>query len=216
LKRGRMETNFYESRRMREKSKLKQAIIETARSIAINEGFEAVTIRRIASAIEYGPPAIYALFENKEAIFQELLHNGYDDLLETLRTAYNQELEPTARLMAITRAYWRFAEYCPRIFNAMHGLPTPGIVSPEPGEAGKPAAMYQIHAIVADILKDILQPRQVSEQELEDMVQILRGTMQGLVTIALAGRLRGGRERALALLERAITDYLTAWRLSKE
>jgi AcrR family transcriptional regulator len=210
-----MENNSFESRRMREKMKLKQAIIDTARSIAIKEGFEAVTIRRIAGAIEYGPPAIYALFENKEAIFQEMLHNGYDELLDTLRTAYNQEIEPADRLMALARAYWHFAEYCPRIFTAMNGLPVPGLNYPlMGGKAGKPAAIVQIQAIVADILREIFLPRQVSEQELDDMVQILRGTMQGLATIALAGRIQGGRERALALLERAIHDYLTAWRQS--
>lgn len=202
-----MEPTCYESRRVREKSKLRQAILDTARSIAINEGFEAVTIRRIASAIEYGPPAIYALFENKEAIFQEMLHNGYDQLLEALRTAYNQDVEPEARLVELTRAYWNFAEYCPRIFTAMHGMATPLV-----GIEGKPGAAMKIQAIVSDILKEIFQPRQLSEQELDDMVQMLRGTMQGLVSIALAGRIEGGRDRALALLERAVKDYLTAWR----
>lgn len=201
-----METTSIESRKMREKSKLRRAIIETARTIAINEGFEAVTIRRIASAIEYGPPAIYALFENKEAILTEMLQNGYDELLDTLKDSYNQEVAPVERLLALTRAYWNFAEYCPRIFNAMHR-----IEYPEQVPFQKPAAAHQIQIIVGDILKEIFQPREISEQELSDMVVILKGTMQGLVSIGLAGKIQGGKDRALFLLERAVKDYLTAW-----
>jgi AcrR family transcriptional regulator len=202
-----MENSLIESRKAREKSKLRRAIIETARTIAVNEGFEAVTIRRIASAIEYGPPAIYALFENKEAIFKEMLQNGYDELLETLRKSSNQEITPEERLLTLTKAYWNFAEYCPRIFNAMHSLGYPA-----PVEFSKPAAVAQIHHIVGDILKEIFQPKELSEQELDDMVQLLRGTLLGLVSIGLSGKILGGRERALLLLERAVKDYLKAWR----
>jgi len=61
-------------------------------------------------------------------------------------------------------------------------------------------------------LKEIFQPRELSEQELDDMVQLLRGTMIGLVTIGLSGKIEGGKERALLLLERAVKDYLKAWR----
>ena len=202
-----MEITSVESRKAREKSKLRRAIIETARTIAVNEGFEAVTIRRIASAIEYGPPAIYALFENKEAIFKEMLSNGYDELLESLKNSDNQEIAPQERLLALTRAYWNFAEYCPRIFNAMNGVDYP-----PPVEFPKPAAASQIQSIVGGILKEIFQPHEIPAQELDDMVQLLRGTMQGLVSITLAGKIKGGKERALALLERAVRDYLTAWR----
>src|SRR5436309_144202 len=103
-----MDTSWIESRKGREKAKLKQAIIETTRSIAINEGFEAVTIRRIASAIEYGPPAIYALFENKEAIFNELIHGEFKQLFQVMLNSYNREIEPEARLLGLARAYWNY------------------------------------------------------------------------------------------------------------
>lgn len=202
-----MENSLIESRKAREKSKLRRAIIETARTIAINEGFEAVTIRRIASAIEYGPPAIYALFENKEAILKEMLYTGYEELLENLQNSYNREITPEERLLTLAKAYWNYANYCPRIFNAMHSL-----AYPEPVEFSKPAAVAKIQIIVADILKEIFQPEELSEQELDDMVQLLRGTMIGLVTIGLSGKIQGGKERALLLLERAVKDYLKAWR----
>src|SRR5215217_5064379 len=124
------EPGWNESRKAREKGKLKRAILETARNIAITEGFEAVTIRRIASAIEYGPPAIYALFENKEAIFNDLIHSEFWQLLEIMKNAYNMEIEPEERMLRLARSYWDFAESCPQMFNAMHGMVAPPLGSP--------------------------------------------------------------------------------------
>ena len=61
-------------------------------------------------------------------------------------------------------------------------------------------------------MKDIFKSRQLSDEEVDDMVQLLRGTMTGLIVIGLSGRIQGGRDRVLALIERAIKDYLKAWR----
>jgi AcrR family transcriptional regulator len=201
------EANWYESRNFREKGKLKRAILETARNIAINEGFEAVTIRRIASAIEYGPPAIYALFENKEAIFNDLIHSEFWQLLEIMKNAYNMEMEPEERLLRLARSYWTFAENCPHMFNAMHGLATPQISS-----TAKPEGIKYLQELVSDVLVDYFKPRQLSPEQLDDMVQLLRGTMQGLISIGLSGRIQGGQERIIALIERAVKDFLQAWR----
>ena len=59
-------------RRDRERQELKQAILEAAREIAAREGWQAVTIRKVADRIEYSPPTIYEHFANKEAILIEL------------------------------------------------------------------------------------------------------------------------------------------------
>ena len=42
-----------------EKVELRQRILDTARTRFAAEGYEAVTLRRMADAIEYSPTAIY-------------------------------------------------------------------------------------------------------------------------------------------------------------
>ncbi|HEX2913432.1 MAG TPA: TetR/AcrR family transcriptional regulator [Chloroflexia bacterium] len=196
------------SRRERERQELRRAILDTAREIASSEGWEAVTIRRISGAIEYGAPAIYALFENKEAILNELVRDGFQRLLEALREAEQYEMEPEARLLALGRAYWEFAERCPRIYKAMHGLD--GVPF---GDGYKPDEIYELKGLMAKSLKQIFPEKHLTPQELDDMVQLMRATLIGLVSVTMANRLEGGRERAQALLERALKDYLTAWRV---
>jgi AcrR family transcriptional regulator len=55
-------------RRLRQQEELKQQIISCSREIVENEGWNALSIRKIADAIEYSVPVIYKHFENKEAI----------------------------------------------------------------------------------------------------------------------------------------------------
>lgn len=55
-------------RRERERQEIRQSILEAARQIAAEDGWQAVTTRKVAELIEYSQPTIYEYFENKEAI----------------------------------------------------------------------------------------------------------------------------------------------------
>jgi len=66
-----------EERRDRERQEMKQAILAAARDIAAQEGWQAVTIRKVADRIEYSPPMIYGHFENKDAVLLELMREGF-------------------------------------------------------------------------------------------------------------------------------------------
>ncbi len=56
-------------RKIRQKENLREGILQAAKKIAVNEGWQAVTIRKIADEIEYTPPIVYEHFANKEAVF---------------------------------------------------------------------------------------------------------------------------------------------------
>jgi AcrR family transcriptional regulator len=94
-------------RKERQKAQLQQQILDAAREITIRDGFAALTMRKIADAIEYAPGTIYLYFENRDEIAIQLCRQGYQELLECL--------QPTAtiadsrdRLRAIASAYIDF------------------------------------------------------------------------------------------------------------
>ena len=61
-------------RRDREREEIRTRILDAARELFATEGYEAVTMRRIADRIEYSATAIYFHFRDKEALLQELCH----------------------------------------------------------------------------------------------------------------------------------------------
>lgn len=94
-------------RRERERTELRERILDAARTIVKREGFGALTIRKIADAIEYAPGTLYLYFENRDAIARELSFEGFRKLLEAFASAAKLT-DPLARLEAIGRAYVKF------------------------------------------------------------------------------------------------------------
>ena len=63
-------------RRKKETGVLRERVLETAEQIFVTEGAQHVTMRRIASAIEYAPTVLYRLFANKDDLMDHLIVRG--------------------------------------------------------------------------------------------------------------------------------------------
>ena len=57
-----------QTRRERERAERERAIIAAARDLALAEGWDAVTTRRLAAEIEYSQPVLYSHFRGKREI----------------------------------------------------------------------------------------------------------------------------------------------------
>lgn len=104
------------ARREREKTELRDRILDAARSIVLREGFGALTIRKIAEAIEYAPGTLYLYFDSRDAIARELSFEGFRALLASFAPA-SAIGDPLARLEAIGRAYVRFGMENPETYR---------------------------------------------------------------------------------------------------
>src|SRR6266704_4086409 len=92
-------------RREREKQEVRQAILTAAREIARQEGWQSVTIRKVAERIEYSPPTIYEYFENKEDILLELLRESFERLRDGMQAAQATTEDPELRVLNVMRAF---------------------------------------------------------------------------------------------------------------
>lgn len=109
-------------RRERERQQPRQGILLAARDIAAQEGWQAVTMRKVADRIEYSPPTIYEHFPSKEAILSDLMRQGFRLLLVELQTVHAAAHDSEAALLAMARVYWNFAWEYPELYQVMHGL----------------------------------------------------------------------------------------------
>ena len=121
-------------RRDRERQELRQAILMASRDIAAREGWQSVSIRKVAERIEYSPPTIYEHFASKEAMLLELMREGFRLLMERRAGRRAAPPRPEARMMAVARAYWEFAWDYPELYQVMHGLG--GVPSVSCGDRG--------------------------------------------------------------------------------
>ncbi len=95
-------------RRRREKIALRQEILDAARELFAKEGYESVSMRRIAEKIEYSPTTIYLYFQDKQELIEEICNQTFALLSKKLAKVTSGDGEPLDRLRAGLRAYVEF------------------------------------------------------------------------------------------------------------
>lgn len=113
-------------RRTRQKEEVRCSILSTAWQQVKEEGWQSLSIRKIADAIEYSVPVIYDHFENKEAILFEFAREGFALLTKKIEKAKQKSSDPSEQLKAIADAYWNFALKNKEHYQLMYGVGMPG------------------------------------------------------------------------------------------
>jgi AcrR family transcriptional regulator len=104
-------------RREREKLERRKNILGTARKLFWQKGFQKTTMPEIAETVELAPGTLYLYFQSKEAIYLELLLEGYDMLIMRLRRKNNPNASPKERTKALIREFFKFAVNNPEYFD---------------------------------------------------------------------------------------------------
>ena len=95
-------------RHEREREAVARAILDAARDLFVAEGYQNVSIRKIADRIEYSPAAIYSYFPSKDDIFFALAEEGFHLLFESGQ----QNIDPRKDgLDGVRAAFWHLYEF---------------------------------------------------------------------------------------------------------
>lgn len=106
---------------------MRQTILDAAREIFIAEGYDGVSMRKVARKIGYSPTAIYDYFVDKEDLFLGLCHSDFRRLADSFAQLALVP-DPVERLRGIGRAYVEFGIKNPNHYRMMfmtaHPLPS--------------------------------------------------------------------------------------------
>ena len=87
-----------QERRAREKKELRQGILDAAREMFVRDGFENVSMRKIAEKIEYSPTTIYLYFQDKADLLDCLCEETFAKLLKKQNILDQTIADPLERL----------------------------------------------------------------------------------------------------------------------
>src|SRR5919204_2950669 len=104
-------------RQERDREAVRRAILDAARDLFISEGYDHVSIRKIAERIEYSPAAIYGYFPSKDDIFFALAEEGFR-LLFTFGEA-PAAADPLDEIRGMFWHYYEFSKAHPEYFALM-------------------------------------------------------------------------------------------------
>ncbi|WP_045561415.1 TetR/AcrR family transcriptional regulator [Streptomyces sp. FxanaA7] len=111
-----------QERKERERAGRERLIVTTARELAEQQGWDAVTTRRLAERIEYSQPVLYSHFRGKREIIGAVALEGAAEMAAALRAAASAADGPRTRVTALARVYLDFAERNPAVYDAMFQL----------------------------------------------------------------------------------------------
>ena len=177
-------------RKLRERAEREGRIVDAARAIAEAEGWPAVTIRRLATEIEYSQPVLYSHFDNREAIVAAVAVEGFRRLTAALDAAVSGSSDRAQASRSAALAYLAFAGANPAVYEAMFALPT-GL------HFAQPEAQPELSAAFAT-LADIVAP---SADDKDAFTETFWAALHGLAELERAGRIRAdAREARVQLL----------------
>lgn len=97
-------------RKKRETELLRQRVLDVAEEIIAKEGVRNVTMRRIASSVEYAPTVLYRLFANKNDLMDNLIARGYVGVRKRYEEVLSQnDSDPLRAFAGLIKVYVNYA-----------------------------------------------------------------------------------------------------------
>jgi AcrR family transcriptional regulator len=98
-------------RQERDREAVRRSILDAARELFMAEGFQHVSIRKIAERIEYSPAAIYGYFPSKDDIFFALAEEGLRLLGDPGAVESDPRYKDAPPLERVRAMFWRLHEF---------------------------------------------------------------------------------------------------------
>jgi AcrR family transcriptional regulator len=194
-------------RRDRERAAARETILAAALDVARRDGWDAVTMRRLAEEIEYSANFAYRYFTGRDDILHTLVVDGFARLRDAMTTAGASSTgepttgEPSTGADAVRRAghaYLDFALTDPDLYQLMYGLGGVRVPATDAWDEGQ---------AIGDVMADLL----VTAGDTQPVPHVLQlwATAHGLIALLVVGRVEVDTDGLHALFEDALTDCLT-------
>lgn len=170
-----------QERKQREKKEMTRHILDAALKLFVEEGFENVSIRKIAKEIEYSPAAIYLYFKDKDEIFFTLHREAMDKFYQAQLSVQSIQ-DPFERLMAHGRAYVKFAIDNPELYDLMFIMKEPvrNISTPDQWKSGS-----RSYDILRKNVKECIDSKLIANTDVETVSFSLWAFVHGISSLKI-------------------------------
>jgi AcrR family transcriptional regulator len=192
-------------RKIRQKEEFRASILEAAWLQVLTEGWQSLSIRKIADAIEYSIPVIYNHFENKEAILLEFTKEGFQKLADGLEAVKVQHNNPRAQLEAIAYAYWDFAFDNKEYYQLMFGLGIPAC-----DRVKQISEMKSMTMVMISTIKDAIAQSNQPDADYFLKYHTYFSILHGLVSIQMIEKDGKPDQAKRMILQDAISGFITS------
>lgn len=173
-------------RRAREKEELRQQILDAARELFVREGYENVSMRRIADMIEYSPASIYTYFKDKDEILDCLCEETFLQLHKRQMAAHqDQKADPLEQLRLGMETYVRFGLDHPDDYIVTFMLRAPAFENGQGCETRKGKAGKQCFNGLRGCVGGCIEAGRIKGADVEETSQAIWAAIHGLTALLI-------------------------------
>jgi len=162
-------------RREREREEVRRKILDSARELFALEGYERVTMRRIADAIEYSPTTIYNHFEDKDDLFRALCQEDFSVLLAVVQEQ-TWPADPVEAIRRLGHVYVQFGLTHPNHYRFM-------FMTPHGDQQEKAPAGEQTFGVLRAFVDRAVAGGRLRDVPRDAICQVLWATVHGLTAL---------------------------------
>jgi AcrR family transcriptional regulator len=200
-------------RKLRQKQFLRQEILDAASELFVKNGYENVSMRRIADRIEYSPTTIYLYFKDKSELLEQVCQETFARLSQILARIQEQPADPVERLRRGLVAYIKFGLENPHHYRATFMMPVPEGVDHHHKDSEMDSGM-QAFDFLRRTVRDCIAAKKLRDLDPEVVSQTLWAGIHGLTSLLIV---KGDHFPWVAAdkLIQSMTDTLIAGSLTK-
>lgn len=173
-------------RRERQKEVLREEILDAARELFAKEGYDSVSMRKVAEKIEYSPTTIYLYFKDKSDLLFSLCEETFEKLLHNFEEITKHSTDPVECLEIGLCNYIRFGLTHPNHYKVAF-MSRPEDLSLEdisrfisPDSMGTKAYLH-----LRDIVAECIKQKKFKELDPELVAQSLWLASHGVVSLLI-------------------------------
>lgn len=167
----------------------REKILEATLTIITSEGFEAISMRKIANQLDMSATKIYSYFKNKDEVYLAIVIKGYRILFEETSKASKLGTDPIDRLRKFILAYIDFAMNKTHFYELMFSSHAPKYSSyigkplEETALSKKNIGLMFFNGLLDCVKNCNFDDSQLSHSEIKQSTILLLGQVHGIINL---------------------------------
>lgn len=173
-------------RKEKQKLEIRKAILDASMKLFVEQGYENVSIRKIADLIEYSPTTVYLYFKDKNEILFNLHEIGFQKM-----GAHTADLwaikNPLVRLHKMGEYYIKFGLENPEFYDLMFILQAP-MEALQAVENCEWKSGDQALGRLKEVLQECMDKQLIVQGDVDATAMAIWGLVHGMVSLAIRRR----------------------------
>jgi AcrR family transcriptional regulator len=193
-------------RKEKQKLEIKKAILDASMKLFMEQGYENVSMRKIADLIEYSPTTVYLYFKDKNEILFNLHELGFQKMAEYTTDLWTIK-NPLIRLAKMGEYYLQFGIENPAFYELMFILKAPMEALEMLVENCEWRSGDQALGRLKDTVQECMDKNLIEKGDVNAIAMAIWSMVHGMVSLAIRDRFDklGPHDQMIPMMNKGLT-----------